>query len=220
MVIAKQLIADNIIWSKDGRWYSLCTNCNKERSYKNLDKVCTGIRNKTVCRSCSKSGNKHPYYGKPGARKGCIISEEIRNKQSVSAKNKPSVTDETKAKLRQNALNQWKTQTKLGFKPAVDYRATEFFHQVNTFEDKHIVHPNVRIEGMRFFADGYDPIEHIVYEFDTAYHLQRRYQLKDLERQNKIIQHFNKVGKPLNDFIRINATGVGQFGSMISVLGK
>jgi len=91
----------------------------------------------------------------------------------------------------------------------VDRGATEYFHQHNCFNGTHIEHPNIFVEGVNKYLDGYDPITHTAYEFDTKYH-NRCYQKKaDLVRQTKIISHYETIGNPLKAFVRINATGVG-----------
>jgi len=46
-----------------------------------------------------KEKQRQAMLGKPGPRKGVIISEETKRKMSISAKNKPPMSEETKQKL-------------------------------------------------------------------------------------------------------------------------
>src|ERR1019366_255936 len=94
----------------------------------------------------------------------------------------------------------------------VDRGATEYFNRMNSENGCHIQHPNVEIKDLGYFVDGYDPMAHAVYEYDTPYHSKPCKRQHDLKRQNEIVQYYNGIGHPLNAFYRINQTGFGEQG--------
>jgi len=104
----------------------------------------------------------------------------------------------------------------LGIAPRIDKGATEYFNQLNEMGYT-IYHPNIYVDGLGYFVDGYDPFRHIVFEFDTPVHKYPSKKKEDLHRQSNIINHFKTIGNPLKMFIRINDTGRGEEG-MVNVL--
>ena len=101
--------------------------------------------------------------------------------------------------------------------PFVDDGAKEYFDNMNLFNNFHIIHPNYKLGELGYFLDGYDPILHAVFEYDSPHHIRK--QQKDLTRQNEIINYFIQIGNPLNHFFRINRTGRGEQG-MTDVLTR
>jgi len=145
--------------------------------------------------------------GSVSPNKGKKADRTLRNKLSNAHKGYKWAAD-SKRKLRESVVNRLK---ELKIAPRIDRGATECFDQLNKM-GYNIIHPNIHIDTMGYFVDGYDSIRHIIFEFDTPTHLAPRYADKDMIRQRNIIGYFNSIGKPLNGFIRINDTGVGEEG--------
>jgi len=147
-------------------------------------------------------GKNHPMYGKHH-------TDEMKRKQSERNFGK-KLSKEIKRKLRVAAIKQHR---KNGIKfPAIDGGSVEYFDNMNKYSGFHIQHPNIEIKDLGYFVDGYDPILHAVFEYDTKTHNSCRYKKKDLERQKEIIEYYKRLGNPLNNFYRINQTGFGKEG--------
>jgi hypothetical protein len=71
-----------------------------------------------------------------------------------------------------------------------------------------------------YIADGYDSEKHIWMEYDTVYHGLRKQKEKDLIRQNRIIQYFELIGKPLNQFVRVDMTKPDRMGIAVVYRGN
>jgi len=155
--------------------------------------------------SLSHKGHKHTDHQRKQISKSCMGKPCWLKGKRQSA--------ETKNKIRISVANRILS---LGYAPGIDKGATEYFNQLNKM-GYNIVHPNVYVDTLGYFVDGYDPIRHIVFEFDTPIHLRPNSIKKDLIRQNNIINYYKIIGKPLKGFIRINETGMGEDG-MIDVL--
>ena len=56
---------------------------------------------------------------------------------------------------------------------------------------------------MGYWADGYDPVNHCICEYDTQYHRFPYQRRKDNKRQCEIVQHFQSIGRPLSGFYRV-----------------
>lgn len=221
-----QHINDGKMWKNtEGRWCKRCPSCNmevvgKDGSTTTKFNVSHSIIKNKVCHSCIKigkptwsslhkaefgksiSGKNHPFYGKHHT--DAFIQ---RQKQRVSG---TKLSDETKRKLRVLTIEQHR-KNGISF-PSVDTGANEYFDNMNLYNGFHIQHPNIEIKDLGYFVDGYDPILHAVFEYDTKSHNSGRYKKKDLERQQEIIRYYENAGTPLNAFYRINRTGVGEEG--------
>jgi hypothetical protein len=144
-------------------------------------------------------GEKHPFYGGHHT--------EMFKKQQSNRMTGRHLSDETKKKLRISSIKQHKNNG-MNF-PAVDRGAEEYFNDLNKNNGYNIKHPNFEIEELGYFVDGYDPILHAVFEYDTKVHNSGRYKKTDLKRQTEIIEYYKKLGNPLNGFYRVNRTGFG-----------
>lgn len=145
--------------------------------------------------SVSHKGEKHPMWGKHH-------TEEMKRKSSISHKGQKP-TEETKRKLRIKAIEQHK-KNGISF-PAIDKGATNYFNNLNENEGFHIQHPNIEIKDLGYFVDGYDPMLHAIFEYDTKIHNNRKYKEKDLQRQWEIIKYYESIGNPLSHFFRIKS---------------
>jgi hypothetical protein len=134
--------------------------------------------------------------------KGRKLSDSHKAKIALSCFGKKH-SEETKQKL---SIKHAAKIVALGIPTCVDAGATEFFNNLNQTEGFHIQHPNVYFKELGYFADGYDPVLHAWFEYDTPCHLKESYKQHDAIRQNRIIGHFIKTGKSLNSFWRIDAT--------------
>jgi hypothetical protein len=224
-------IDNGLMWiNSEGKWCKRCPSCNKEIIGKDGTittkfNVSHSIIIGQVCHSCIKigkptwssthkeewskriSGENHPFYGKHH-------TDAMKKKQAERNTGK-KLSDETKRKLRILTIEQHR-KNGISF-PCVDGGAIEYFDNMNTHDGFHIQHPNVEIRDLGYFVDGYDPILHAIFEYDTKVHNSGRYKKKDFKRQREIIKYYKSIGNPLNAFYRINQTGVGQEG-MINVL--
>lgn len=137
-----------------------------------------------------------------GANKGKKFSVSTRARMSIATKGR-ILTPQHKTKIREGICN---NMIEKGVAPRIDAGATELFDALNKC-GLHIFHPNIHIDEIGYFVDGYDPFTHTVYEVDTKCHLPPSKKDKDMVRQNNIISHFVSIGKPLNKFIRIDVSG-------------
>lgn len=221
-----QHITDGKMWQDtEGKWCKKCPSCQrtvvgKDGSVTTKFNVSHSIIKGKVCHSCIKigkptwssthreefgrsiSGDKHPFYGKHH-------SEEMKKKQAERNLGRKS-SDETRRKLRILTIEQHRNNG-ISF-PSIDTGATEYFDNMNLHNGFHIQHPNVEIKDLGYFVDGYDPILHAVFEYDTKSHNTGRYKKRDLNRQNEIIEYYKNTGTPLSAFYRINRTGFGEQG--------
>lgn len=214
----------------EGKWCKKCPSCNKvivgkDGSITTKFNVSHSINRGQVCHSCIKigkstwaslhkdemslrhSGENHPMYGKHH-------SDEMKENQRKRVTG-TTLSDKTKKKLRLLTIQQHRVNG-ISF-PSVDKGATEYFDELNKNNIFHIQHPNIEIKELGYFVDGYDPILHAVFEYDTKVHNSGRYKKKDLKRQREIIMYYEDTGTPLKAFYRINKTGVGNE-DMINVL--
>lgn len=221
-----QHIKDGKMWlNHDGKWCKYCPSCKevvvgKDGTVTTKFNVSHSVIKNKVCHSCVKSGKptwaslnkdkmsllhrgkKHPMYGKHH-------TEEMKRKQSERYFG-TKLSNGTKKKLRIAAIAQHR-RNGVSF-PAVDRGAKEYFDDMNAYSGFHIIHPNVEIKELGYFADGYDPVLHAIFEYDTPAHNTGRSKKKDLQRQTEIINHYNDMGNPLSAFYRINRTGFGEQG--------
>ena len=186
-----------------------CPQCNRDIVCITYEGYWYGVRNNSLCKSCQSAGKNNAQYG--------VIHDVIyKRKMSKRLKgtnnpmyglrgsNHPAYgyrhTPETKEIIRQRICNRMLRDNCL---PDVDSGATEYFDNMN-LSGSHIRHPNVYLP-CGYFVDGYDPVTHIVYEYDTKYHTKPNQLRKDDVRQGNIMEYFNGVGNPLTAFVRIKA---------------
>jgi hypothetical protein len=150
--------------------------------------------------------------------KGKPLSQTLKEKLSQAHIGKISGfkgrrhTKESKLKIRLARIRQ---QQECGSK--IDEGATEFFNNLNQTQGLHIQHPNVYFSELGYFADGYDPVLHAWFEYDTKSHRPSFVKQRDVLRQTEIIEYFKFIHKPLTGFYRINQTGLGKPG-MVNIL--
>jgi very-short-patch-repair endonuclease len=195
---------------KENRFCRMCSS-NDPGLKKYLSKINTGITHpqygthqsskRKMLFSLSVSGNKH-WTSKLGNKshpcRGKKISEETRIKFKIASKKKwenPIIR-----KKYYDAL----TKTKY-LKVRTDIGQLEYINNLNrqgfNFE------PNYQLQTIDhlYYVDGYDKNKHVVLEYDNKYHITSRQKEKDFVRQQNIIKHFEKVGHPLNSFLRVLA---------------
>lgn len=210
MIFIKHLIADGTIYSNTSntKWGIHCKECNCDRWFVSAIKAREAIKENGLCKSCSKKGVNHPYFGKNGPRKGMKCSDI--HKQRLSNAHVGKITnDDTKCKLRIAAIEQHR-RNGISF-PAIDKGSNNMFQFLNMYYGLHIQYPNIELKELGYFLDGYDAITHCVYEYDTKCHLTSRCRKRDTIRQQEIIDYYKVRNIPLTAFYRINATGVGAF---------
>ena len=105
-------------------------------------------------------------------------------------------SEETKNKHRLNMVKKL-IQTHKNFHPPYNPKACDVFDKLIIENNIHIQHAlnggEYHIKELGYWVDGYDIKNNVVYEFDEKHHFNKDGQLlyKDLERQNKIINHLN-----------------------------
>lgn len=224
------------------KYFKLCPSCGNKQVYKIKPCLDAAVKKNTRCLSCSnqetKSGERNSFYGKshtPGSREKIRISSIGRKNMlgkhhtkktrqqmsSVKLGDKNGMygkhnSPEAKRKLRIKWIDRM-LRGLMNHGLGVDRGATEYFNGLNRDSGCHIQHPNIEIKDLGYFVDGYDPIAHTVYEYDTPYHSKPCKRKRDLARQNEIIDYYKSIGNPLNNFYRINKTNVGKE-DMIDVL--
>jgi hypothetical protein len=210
------------------RWVKNCTKCGDKIHYKRYGTWHTAMRsNKTRCSSCLKSRDKDSHYN--GIVYGNLTRECSKCSDVITYKTRgrfrqavdrgsfcPSCrcsrqigkqrSHRTKQLLRKATANH---HAKYG--PGVDVGASEFFSAMNLHNGFHIQHPNVHFADLGYFADGYDPVLHAWFEYDTKSHRCKKYRARDAVRQSRIIKYFQRR-TPLRHFFRVNRTGVGASG--------
>jgi hypothetical protein len=151
--------------------------------------------------------HKKSISAKRRNRPGKVRSAECRLKISLAARGR-KLQPEVRNKIRLKLVERYQ-QLGLGG-GRVDAGATEFFNNLNRTQGFHVQHPNVYFKELGYFADGYDPVLHAWFEYDTPVH--RRWKEHDQKRQQEIIDYFKVIGRPLTAFYRVNVTGVGEPG--------
>ena len=92
----------------------------------------------------------------------------------------------------------------MGIGQCIDVGSKQFFDRYNK-ENNSDFKPK-RFIDLGYDADGYDENLHSWIEYDTKYHLKMGQRKRDAIRQQNIIQYFENIGKPLNKFLRVDAT--------------
>ncbi len=188
------------------KWAKNCPKCGCEQIYKTEFNFNISIKKNTMCNTCSVKGRK---YGKEtklkvsksliGNKRNCgkQFNEGWRHKMSISRIGKIQ-SEETKKKIRVSIL---KRMERLGYNTHIDEGAPEWFDEYNTQNNTN--YKPRRFVEIGYDADGYDEKLHSWIEFDTLHHKKPSKQQRDLLRQNRIIQYFESIKKPLKSFIRI-----------------
>lgn len=189
---------------KCGDWMRI-HNCGKNNPFygkHHSPESIKQIRQKKIGKKHSEETKKLMSKQRMG-HKGCIRTEESRLQQSLKMRGKclhGPVSKETKKKHRVSALNHLEKHGIFGYE---DKGAKEYFKYQNQQGYNFI--QNYSLKDLGYVVDGYDPIQHIICEYDTPYHNRVGQKIKDKERQENIINYFNSIGKPLNNFIRVNS---------------
>ena len=169
-----------------------CPNCGNTIAYSNYVHWWRANKAQSKCVKCMATQiGKH--------NKGIVRSSEFRLQKRLEAIGRKH-TEATKLKLRQFRAERF---LELGVGTNTDKGAVQYFNALN--KQGNSIETNKYFRELGYFADGYDKGKHIWYEYDTIYHSERRQQEKDAIRQNRIVEHFKALGKPLNDFVRIKS---------------
>jgi hypothetical protein len=103
-------------------------------------------------------------------------------------------TEETKVKIRESLIENFK---KRNISSKYNPRACKFMDEINLKNDWDLQHAlnggEVVIAG--YFLDGYDKNRGIIFEYDEPKHHLAKKKEKDIARQNRILEHFKKLGK-------------------------
>jgi len=191
-----------------------CPKCNKIMSYtRNYTLMCS-IKHNWLCASCGQpdmSGQNNPMFGKKQSMESKRLMSRLGSKCSKDTKLKMSMkhcgsnnamfgktqSSEAKKKMRISKLNRFEL---LGIPCCQDKNSPQWFDTYNKANNTNF-RPK-RFMDIGYDADGYDENNHIWIEYDTQYHLSHKQTKKDKVRQNNIIEHFETIGEPLNEFKR------------------
>ena len=164
--------------------------------------------------SISVTGKNHPMYGRKHTKKTKIHWSNIRkgrklskstidklkgrispfrgkchtnesNKKNSEKHTGKHLSEETKNKIRLYTTERMK---KDGTMICKDKGSDDWF--LNKNKEGYNFSQNFYIDGLGYWADGYDKEKHIICEYDTKYHKRSLQIKKDLIRQNNIIKHF------------------------------
>jgi hypothetical protein len=137
------------------------------------------------------TGEKHPMYGRHHTEEmksnqrnrylGTKLSKEHIKNMSIGAKvawQNPSIRKKYLSALERT---KWlKVRTDIGQKELIDkWNNLGFNFEINY---------QLKTDDFLCYIDGYDPIHNVVIEYDSKYHVKHSQKIKDLERQNKIIE--------------------------------
>lgn len=184
-------------WAKANmkEWQIPCKQCKQVRIIRGRPWKAKLAATK-FCKKCSRKA----FGWKP--------SEVTKEKNRLAHMGKVT-SEETKKKLRMAAIEHHR-QNGMAF-PAVDKGAREYFQYLNMYYGLNIQYPNIEVKDLGYFLDGYEPVTHTVYEYDSKAHNNSTVRSKDFKRQQEIIEYYKNIGEPLTSFYRIDATGVGPF---------
>lgn len=198
----------------------ICPSCGNTILFSKYKVFWKSIKNNSTCRSCFyksligkklsdetklkiSNANKISLIGNIPSNKGKKTPLSVR-KKLIKAHIGMKYGDDVKRKHRIQTLNRLKT---LGISSSVDTGAPEFFKKLN--EEGYNFKPK-RFFEIGYDSDGYDEKKHIWCEFDTPYHRYPSQKNRDNIRQKNIITYFEKIGNPLNSFIRVSADKDGR----------
>jgi hypothetical protein len=197
-------------------YFKHCPKCNEKQIYKSDECLRHAIERNTTCSHCiasarvfsnetkkklSIAGMGHIGYNKgmPSPFKGCKHTTKSNEKNRLAHLGVKH-NEEFKRKCRINVLNRME---KLGIPPCDDKGSAEYFQYQNESGFNFIT--NYKLKDLGYIVDAYDPIQHIVCEYDTPYHNRLGQKRKDAKRQSDIIDYFKQIGSPLSSFVRINS---------------
>ena len=197
-----ELIEKKLIWKNEhDKWCFPCKNCGRIREYKTSESATVVFRKNCKCKICmvdndfrlrSKlNGGKPTKNGKPRG-------------YSLRGRKKGTTPKEICEKIRQAHLNRNRC---IEHSSRIDDGANEWFEMMNG--NGYYFCQNCQFPPMSYKIDGYDAYHHIVVEYDTPYHKHYLRQHKDADRQKNIIEYWEKKGKPLSQFLRVNAKEKG-----------
>lgn len=210
----------------DGKWSRHCPNCNVLLSYKERLYCHRSAQSNAVCNSCSnkckRQSSVEVKLKNSLAHIGKVLSRSTKRKLSVIAQqrmvnNRKGVphSEHTKRLMRMRKCERLQM---LGISPSIDEGATEWFSLLNA--DGCMYQMNVYFKDIGYFADGYDAVNHMWMEYDTPCHRTPSRRKKDNERQARIIEYFERIGNPLNQFVRVDATEPDSMGYRVVYKGQ
>jgi len=149
-------------------WKKNCPECGGEQTYSREDIFKKSVKENILCNPCSITGERNGFYNKKH-------NDKTLNKMSISSKNRwtdPSMRN----KMVENS--KW-------INVKVDKGQIEFINKWNQLGFNFQVNYQLKDNnGFLEYLDGYDKNKNVVIEYDGSGH----YPLKDLPRQNKIIE--------------------------------
>jgi len=211
----------------------VCPSCKNKIEYKSYKVFWKANKHNSTCRPCfykSLNGKKHSeetkrkigdankisLLGNIPAHKGLPMSEEQKIKLSIIRTGKKA-SEITKQKHR---IDRLKRILNDGIPLNEDRGARKFFNEWNNNNNSNFKPKTFWKLG--YIADGYDEDKHIWIEFDPPHHYYINGVLKpkDIIRQNNIINYFKTNEHPLNKFIRVKSTKMGDVLSINEVYNK
>lgn len=186
-----------------------CPKCHKDIFYKGIRAKdnCKYANNKgSLCYSCSNTADKNPQFGKK-------LSDVTRQKLIDAAKNKYSLELRDRLSRSQTfrfSSKENRNNTRISvllamhrpdvrkkhlaalekskwIKVRADIGQLELLQKWNQLGFHFEPNYQVKTDTDLFYVDGYDPINNVVFEYDSKYHSRRIQKKKDLIRQAKIM---------------------------------
>lgn len=201
----KQCVADGRVYNKKPKQHKRnCPGCNKDIWYTELKSLRRAEREKRCCKLCCS-----PF--KDGKNEKLSLSlnkryESIRKeKECKTCKNIFIITNCDKDRIYCNFecyIND-SDILKGKFLPSYNKEACSWFDDFNSkygFEGIHALN-NGEKKVLKYWVDYYEPNHNIVIEYDEYFHKDQKE--KDIERQNKIINHLNCEFYRVNDKTKI-----------------
>ena len=176
-------------------------NCSESKVY-------TTLKNMGINKSVS-----DVTKGRTPWNKNIKMSNEIKNKIKESTKNRESYwlgkkrNDEDKTKMRLSAIKRVKNKIMDNNQIFPNYNKESIFYlekyaNENGYKIKHAENGGeFYIKELGYWVDAYDFEKNIVIEFDEKHHNKKRQIIKDMYRQNLIINHLKC------SFVRLNENG-------------
>ena len=166
-----------------------CPDCGELQYYKTNRTLKAAIKNNTRCIYCFIKGKNNPFYGKKHSEKSIqkMIAAKLGKNNPMYGKHH---SEETKQKLRELAIK--RIENNIGqVTPNYNPEACQILNEIMKEKKIFIQHAEnggeFQVPGTRFFVDGYDKENNVVYEY---YEMRHKYQKEyDIKRKQNIIEH-------------------------------
>jgi len=179
---------ENWVRNKMDRNKVICASCSSKKNLTEEVRKKIGIANSKHKRTDQQKNHlKEIFFGKNHPQYGKHQSKERREKISNKIKGIKR-SEETKQILREIRAKQI---MEMGGGPMYNPKACEYLNQLNKENGWNLQHAmnGGECSFIGYFVDGYDKDRNIVVEYDEPKHQYDHWRIKDIERQERIINH-------------------------------